>query len=52
MRIVFYTSFAGERMAQGYTTEYFPSAADLWEGVWKAFPEDDITVLGCSHCVG
>ena len=47
MRIVFYTSFSSERMAQGYTTEYFPSAADLWEGVWKAFPEDDITVL-CS----
>ena len=47
MRIVFYTSFSSERMAQGYTTEYLPSAADLWEEVRKAFPEDDITVL-CS----
>ncbi len=47
MKIVFYTSFSSERMAQGYTTEYLPSATDLWEGVLKAFPEDDITVL-CS----
>ena len=47
MRIVFYTSFSSERMAPGHTTEYLPTAANLWEGVIRDWPEDDITVL-CS----
>lgn len=47
MRIVFYTSFSSERMAPGQTTEYLPTAANLWEGVIRDWPEDDITVL-CS----
>ena len=47
MKIVFYTSFSNERMASGMTTEYLPTATDLWDGVIKDWPEDDITVI-CS----